>query len=400
MIRRLRLKFVCITMTIVTVMMTLLFCIQYRTTQVGLEQSSIKALQAAAQGPMGAFRPGFGWAGDQPCFVLSLNAWGSLMVDGDKYYDLTDDELNVAIYNAAFTDGREYGVLEDYGLRYYRAETPLELRYVFTDIQLEQRTLGQLLRSSVAIGAAGFTGFLILSILLAGWAVRPVERAWEEQRRFVADASHELKTPLTVILTNAELLQEPGHEEAQRQQFSASILTMSHQMRSLVESLLQLARADCGQTKLERVLLDWSRTLERVVLPFEPVYFEEGLMLESDIQPGVTVQGNEAQLRQVAEILLDNARKYSTPGGVVRLTLRSQGRQAVLSVASPGTVLTAQQCRDIFRRFYRVNEARSRDGSYGLGLSIAERIAADHQGKIWAEGRDGTNTFYVTLPLA
>ena len=400
MIRRLRLKFVCITMAIVTVMMTLMLGFQYRNTKAGLEQSSIKALQAAAQGPMGALRPGFVREGDQPCFILSLNAWGSLMVDGDKYYDLTDTELNVAIYNAAFNDGRESGVLESYGLRYYRAESPLELRYVFTDIQLEQQTLRQLLRSSVAIGAAGFTGFLVLSILLANWAVRPVERAWEQQRRFVADASHELKTPLTVILTNAEMLREPGHEEAQRQQFSESILTLSHQMRSLVESLLQLARADCGQTRLERSPIDWSRSLERSVLPFEPMYFEEGLMLESDIEPGISVLGNEAQLRQVAEILLDNARKYSSPGGVVHLTLRPQGRQAVLAVASPGVTLTAQQCKDIFRRFYRVDEARSRDGSYGLGLSIAERIVADHRGKIWAEGKDGVNTFCVSLPLA
>ena len=340
MIRRLRLKFVCITMTIVTVMMTLMFCFQYRTTQVGLEQSSIKALQAAAQGPMGALRPGFGREGDQPCFILSLNAWGGLLADGDKYYDLTDEAMNVAIYNAAYTDGKEYGVLEEYGLRYYRAETPMELRYVFTDIQLEQQTLRQLLRSSAAIGVAGFTGFLVISILLAGWAVRPVERAWEEQRRFVADASHELKTPLTVILTNAEMLQEPGHEEAQRQQFSDSILTMSHQMRGLVENLLQLARADCGQTKPERAMLDWSQTLERAVLPFEPMYFEQGLLLESDIEPGVMLAGNEAQLSQVAEILLDNARKYASPGGIVRLTLHTQGRQAVMAVASSARIFS------------------------------------------------------------
>ena len=399
MIRRLRLKFVCITMAIVTVMMTLMLGFQYRNTRAGLEQSSIKALQAAAQGPMGALRPGFVREGDQPCFILSLNAWGSLMVDGDKYYDLTDTELNVAIYNAAFNDGRESGVLEQFGLRYYRAETPMELRYVFTDIQLEQQTLRQLLRSSVAIGAAGFTGFLVLSILLANWAVRPVERAWEQQRRFVADASHELKTPLTVILTNAELLQEPGHEEAQRQQCSRSILTMSHQMRGLVENLLQLARADCGQAKVECTRLDWSSLLETAVLPFEPLYFEQGLMLETDIEPGLAVTGNEAQLRQVAEILLDNAQKYSAPGSTVRLTLRTQGRQAILAVESPGQTLTPGQCRDIFRRFYRLDDARSRNGSYGLGLSIAERIISDHRGKIWAEGWDGVNTFFVSLPL-
>ena len=147
-------------------------------------------------------------------------------------------------------------------------------------------------------------------------------------------------------------------------------------------------------------MLDWSQTLERAVLPFEPMYFEQGLLLESDIEPGVMLAGNEAQLSQVAEILLDNARKYASPGGIVRLTLHTQGRQAVMAVASPGATLTAQQCKDIFRRFYRVDEARSRDGSYGLGLSIAERIVSDHRGRIWAEGRDGINTFFVSLTLA
>ena len=400
MIRRRRVQFVCITMTIVTVMMTLMLCVQYRSTQLGLEQASLKALKVASQEPLGALRPGFGSGEDQPCFILSLNAWGSLLVDGDKYYDLSDNAMNVRIYNAAFADGKESGVLEQFGLRYYRAETPLELRYVFTDIQLEQQTLRQLLRSSVAIGVTGFAGFLVLSILLAGWAVRPVERAWEEQRRFVADASHELKTPLTVILTNAEMLQEPDYDADQRQQFSASILTMSHQMRALVENLLQLARADCGQTKQAYSRLDWSDLLETAVLPFEPLYFEQGLMLQTQIDPRLAVTGNEAQLRQVAEILLDNARKYSAPGSTVRLILRSQGRQAVLALESPGQPLTPDQCRDIFRRFYRVDEARSRDGSYGLGLSIAEGIISDHRGKIWAEGRDGGNTFFVTLPLA
>ena len=398
MIRRLRIKFVCITMAIVTVMMALMFTFQYRSTQAGLEQASIKALQAASQERIGALRPGFDRV-DQPCFILSLNPWGSLMVDGDSYYDLSDGALNVAIYNAALAQGGTYGVLEEYGLRYYRSESPMELRYVFTDIQLEQQTLRQLLRSSIAIGGAGFAGFLLLSILLAHWAVRPVAKAWEEQRRFVADASHELKTPLSVILTNAELLREPGYEEEQRDQFSASILTMSHQMRSLVENLLQLARADNAETRQVLEPVDWSLMLENTLLPFEPLYFEAGLVLESCIEPGTLVRGNEAQLAQVAEILLDNGRKYAAPGGTVRMTLTAQGRQAVLAVSSPGETLTAQQCRDIFTRFYRVDQARRRDGSYGLGLAIARQIVTAHRGRIWAEGKDGVNTFYVSLPM-
>lgn len=400
MIRHLRIKFVCITMTIVTVMMALMLTTQYRTTQDGLEQISLAALESAAQNPRGAFRPGFDQReADQPCFSLSLNAWGQLMSEGDGYYDLSDEALMVAIYNAAVADGQSSGVLADYGLRYYRAESMLELRYVFTEILSEQQTLNRLLRSSILIGVMGFFGFLVLSILLANWAIRPVEKAWDQQRQFVADASHELKTPLTVILTNAELLREPGCDQAQRQQFADSILTMSHQMRGLVESMLHLARADNGQTAAERAAVDWSRVLEEAVLPFEPLYFEQGLILDSSIQPGLRVMGNEAQLRQVVEILLDNGQKYATPGGTVRLTLSSHGHQCTLAVASPGQTLTAQQCRDIFERFYRIDQARSRNGSYGLGLAIAQRIISDHRGRIWAEGSEGINTFYVTLPI-
>ena len=399
MIRCLRIKFICITMAIVTVMLTLLLATQYRSTQNSLERASLTALESAAREPMSVTRPAFGdMERDQPCFSLSLSAWGTLRASGSSYYDLSDEAVLLTIYQAALADGGSSGVLAEYALRYYRSEGPLELRYVFTDISGEVQTLRELLRSSLAVGCVGFFGFLILSILLANWAIRPVEQAWEQQRQFVADASHELKTPLTVILTNAELLREPEYGEPQRQQFVDSILTMSHQMRGLVESMLQLARADSGQTDAPREKLDLSRLLEQTVLPFEPLYFEQGLLLESQIHPGVTLAGDAAQLRQVAEILLDNALKYAAPGGTVRFELQGRGRECCLTVASPGQPLSPQQCRDIFRRFYRVDQARSRNGSYGLGLAIARRIVSDHRGKIWAESRDGVNRFYVTLP--
>ena len=384
-------------MSIVMVMLCVLLVTQYNSTRASLERISLSALESAAREPLDVGRPGLG-SREQPCFLLSLNSLGVLRVSGSGYYDLSDTELLVAVYQAAAADGGTWGVLEEYGLRYYREDGMRELRYAFTDISGEIQTLRELLKSSVAIGCLGFAGFLILSIFLAHWTVRPVERAWVEQRRFVADASHELKTPLTVILTNAELLRERSEDPEQRR-FSDSIITMSHQMRSLVEDMLQLARADSGQTPAERERLDLSGLLEQTLLPFEPVYFEAGLVLESAVQPGVALTGCAPQLRQVAEILLDNALKYADPGGTVRLTLDSRGHQCCLKVSSPGRTLTAQECRDIFSRFYRVDPAR-RGSSYGLGLAIAARIVSDHRGRIWAEGRDGVNTFYVNLPTS
>lgn len=420
MIRRLRLKFIVITMIIVTVMMTMLLISQFNFTTGSLTQINMKALEDASReflegpplpepvipehempdpGRRNFEKPDFRKPGaEHPCFVLFMDSQGNLDARGGAYYDLSNQAALLDIYQQAAEREKSTGILWDYELRFLRAEGPAQSYYVFTDVSSEVETMKQMARNSILIWILGFFCFLGLSIFLANWAVRPVEQAWEQQRRFVADASHELKTPLTVILTNAELLREVSGDGKQ-QQFSDSIITMARQMRALVESMLQLARADSGETAGERERVDCSALLEQTLLPFEPMYYEAGLNLEITIQPGIILTCNTAQLRQVAEILLDNALKYASPGGTVRVNLESRGSQCCLSVASPGQTLSHTQCRDIFKRFYRADPARRRTGSYGLGLAIAERMVSDHRGRIWAEGRDGINTFYVNLPV-
>ena len=252
----------------------------------------------------------------------------------------------------------------------------------------------------ILIGVLGFAVFLGLSFLLARWAVKPVETAWNQQRQFVADASHELKTPLTVILTNAELLQEPEYDEQARSRFVDSIMTMSHQMRGLVESLLELARVDNGGQNMVFSRLNFSELVSDALLPFEPVYFEKGLTLESNVEENLFVRGSQQHLKQVADILLDNASKYAFADSTVRVILRRQGSHCLLSVASAGDTISKEDLKNIFKRFYRMDKARSMNHSYGLGLSIADSIVGKHGGKIWAESADGVNTFFVQLPAA
>ena len=141
-----------------------------------------------------------------------------------------------------------------------------------------------------------------------------------------------------------------------------------------------------------------SRLVEDCILGFEPVYFEAGRELVCQIDPGIWVLGSESHLRQVVDILLDNALKYSTPNGMVSVDLASTGRNCVLSVASPGEPIPKEDLKNIFKRFYRADKARAMNGSYGLGLSIAEAIVAAHKGKIWAESKNGYNIFYVQIP--
>ena len=399
MLKWLRIKFICINMLIVTAMLCVIFGMVFHFTRQNLESESLRMMQTIATDPFRIGRP------DQrleevrlPYFILEFGQGGELIATGGGYYDLSDKELLHEIIEAALETKKHIGILEDYNLRYQRVATPDTRRIVFADMSSEQNTLSHLLRTCAAIGAASLLAFFLISLFLAYWSVKPVERAWLEQRQFVADASHELKTPLTVILTNAELLQEPNRDENSRARCSESILAMANQMRGLVESLLELARLDGGTVKPTVSLLDFSELVSDAILPFEPLYFERNLEIQSIIEENIKVNGNEAHLRQVAEILLDNAIKYSSSPATVKVKLHRHGLHCLFSISNPGEPIPPEEVKKIFKRFYRTDKVRSMNHSYGLGLAIAESIVKEHRGRIWAGSKDGFNTFFVELP--
>ena len=399
MIRKLRLKFICVNMLIVTLMLTAIFGMVYHLTRQGLETQSEAMLQSVASDAFHPNRPG---SPPQevhlPFFVLELDGNGGLTASGGGYYDLTDQEFLKTLADAVTNADAPVGVLREYSLRYCRSVTPRGERIAFTDMSSEWATLKNLTETCAAIGVLCFAAFLLISWLLARWAVKPVETAWQQQRQFVADASHELKTPLTVIMTNAELLQDEA-DEARRSTFSSSILTMSRQMRALIEQMLELARTDSAESHLVLRPVDLSGLTARSLLPFEPLFFEQGLTLISQVDEGITVSGDEEALRRVLEILLDNAQKYSSPGGETQVTLHRRGRNhCALTVANQGEPIPPEARRQIFQRFYRADPARSRNGSFGLGLSIAEGIVAQHHGTIDVTCAGGFNRFRAELP--
>lgn len=401
MLKKLRVKFVCIMMSFVTIMLCVIFGLVIFFTGQGLEMQSTQMMESIADNPFNLGMPNSSSEEIRlPFFVVQVGRRGEVLATSGGYYDLTDEETILEIARSALFSEDQTGTLREYGLRYCKKTRPSGQILVFADMSSEQATMGNLVKSCILIGVISFLTFLGLSLLLAQWAVKPVDKAWQQQRQFVADASHELKTPLTVIMTNAELLQDPGYEETARLQFSDSILTMSHQMRGLVEGLLELARVDNGAVKTSFEELDLSQLVSEAVLPFEALYFEKSLDLSSTIEKGIRVKGSVSHLRQVEEILLDNAMKYSTPDGHVQVKLKRQGSHCILSVASPGAEISQEDLKNIFKRFYRIDKARSRDGSYGLGLSIAQSIVEEHRGKIWAESEKGINTFFVQLPVA
>lgn len=397
MLKKLRIKFVCILMTIVTIMLVIILSMVIHFTKTGMEQSNIQMMQDIASNPLNLMKITDDFDVRLPYFSLRLNGQGELLETSGSYYDLSDEALLKDLVNASFETSDQIGILNEYNLRFMRVVTPTSQFLIFSDISNEITTIESLTRNCILIGIFSFFVFLGISIFLANWAVKPVDKAWKHQKQFIADASHELKTPLTVILTNAELLQDSSYDAQNRSRFSNNILIMANQMRGLVESLLDLSRIDNGSMKNIMNKLNFSALLENSLYFFEPLYFESGLELISDIEPDIWIKGSDLHLKQVAEILLDNALKYAAPHSPITITLHRQHLHCTLSVNTYGTAISNEDLENIFKRFYQIDKSRSASGSYGLGLSIARNIIKEHHGKIWAESKNGINTFFVRL---
>lgn len=399
MIRRLKIKFVCIFMVIVTIMLGIIFGTIISMTHKTIEQHSISAMRDIATPKPYDAPDGKAEQTMLPHFSLVITPDGEFIADDKGLFDLSDKEYLNTLLEYAENSEAESGIVPDTTLRFFRNKTPMGDSYIFTDISAEKDMLESLYRTSVIIGVSAFLLFFLISIFLAKWAVKPVEEAWNKQKQFIADASHELKTPLTVITTNAELIKSDELHE-NKDKFTDNILVMSKQMRGLVESMLEIARLDDGKLKKEFKDFDLSEVAGDAVLPFEALFFEKEQKFTSEIEEGIKINGNVEQIKQVIDILLDNAHKYSPEGGSVSLTVKKQGRNHCrITVRNEGETISEEELNNIFKRFYRGDKTRHMCNSYGLGLSIAESIVKDHSGKIFAESKGGINKFTVQLSI-
>lgn len=263
-----------------------------------------------------------------------------------------------------------------------------------------------LLRFAAELGGIFLlAGLLVfgLSFFLARMSLRPVEHAFSEQQRFVQDASHELKTPLTVILANLSILKShPDATIREEQRWLQNTEAEARRMQELTERLLFLAKTDATRLPTARKRLSLSTLVESTALPFTALAFERSLTLETEIQPGLSVQGDAQTLAQLLVILIDNALKYAAPKTTVTVHLIRSKKQALLSVHNEGEIIPKDALPHLFDRFFRVDKSRARAaGGYGLGLAIAKAIALSHGGNIRAESSACAGTsFFVSLPLS
>ena len=400
MIKKLRLKFICVIMAIVMLMLGCILGVVVHFTAQNMEMQSISMMRSIASNPFqqSSLDRGSGEV-RLPFFMVQISNRGELLSASGGYFDLTDLTDLQQIVNAAILSESDTGRLEEHDLRFLKSQNPMGITIVFSDTATEDATLRNMVYISLLIFSVATVLFLGISILLSHWVIKPVSKAWDQQRQFVADASHELKTPLSVIMANAELMHSEETNEAECRTFAGNILSMTYQMRSLVENMLEMARVDNGSVKMHFCTVELSQVVSDAVLSFQLLFEDRGLALQAQIREEIFVHGSEQHLYQLMDIFLDNALKYSSPQGTVEVRLDRSGRGCLLSVTSPGEDISPADLKNIFKRFYRADPARAMNGSYGLGLSIAEGVVTAHRGRVWAESRDGRNTFFVTLPI-
>lgn len=407
MIRTLRLKFVAICMALVTAVLAVVFLSVYFTMERSIQALSRKVLYQVAQdagysGSRDFIRPeiGIDVGGDRvllPYFTVEI--WGSqAYVTGGTYEELEDTEALRDILSKCLAQSEPEGTIRSYRLRYLRQDNGLYEKIAFVDMSMEMTILRSMMGPYLLILLTALLLLLGVSILLSRWATRPAERAWKQQRQFLSDASHELKTPLTVILSNAELLEAAPLEERPAR-WADNIHSEARRMRSLVEEMLTLARADNPVRTAVLTEVSLSDVAADTVLAFEPVAFEAGKPLTEDIDPAVDVLGDREKLRQLTGILVDNAIKYGAEGSPIRLWLRKTDRQALLTVSNSGQPIPPEQLSHLFERFYRMDDSRGEQSGFGLGLAIARTIASEHKGTLRAESDAESTRFTFVLPL-
>ena len=284
---------------------------------------------------------------------------------------------------------------------YYKSplETEAGMLILFYDMEQDLDMLRVLLTSLMVVGANCLLLSFAASFYMARRAIVPIKAAWRQQTDFLSDASHELRTPLAVIQTNLDVVLNNSDETvASQHKWLTNIREESIHMAKLVDSLLFLARADSNQQLLDIRPFPLGRSLLRAAGPFEPLAAAKGITLKYAVDGTFNGYGDEARIKQVIGILLDNAIRHTSAGGEVKVALAKSGPKTVLTVTDTGEGIAPEYHAKIFDRFFQIDRSRSDSGA-GLGLAIAKWIVESHGGTIEVNSVPGEGTsFVVGLP--
>ena len=317
-------------------------------------------------------------------FSVFFDSNGSVHASDTSFIAALTSEEAVEYAEQVFLSGEENGFYNDY--KYLSADYQGGTLIAFLDCRRDFDRFKTFLTTSILVSLAGMSLVFILVLVLSKLAIQPIVESYEKQKRFITDVSHEIKTPLTIIDANTEVIEMKEGET----KWTKSTRMQIQRLTELTNRLISLARMDEGIEQMPKSEFSISNAIIETVEPFRSVAELQSKTLEVDVEKDITYNGDEKALRQLFSILLDNAVKYSDTGGNIKVRFRKTGRRNELTVTNTAYGIMKGNYPQFFDRFYRGDSSRnSKSGGYGIGLSLAKSIVEAHKGKITARSEDG-----------
>ncbi len=327
-------------------------------------------------------------------FSVYMNSAGNVSSGNTGKIAAIDTSTAIEYAQTVYASGKTKGFIGDY--RYLSTSNGDTHLIIFLDQGRNMTNFRTFIFTSTGVSLGGLVAVLCLLIFFSGRIVKPFSENYEKQKRFITDAGHELKTPLTIINADAEVLEmDLGENE-----WLQDIREQTKRLSDLTNNLIFLARMEEAQPQMTMIDFSLSDMVTETAETFQALAKTSQRTLTTDIQPMLTLQGDEKSLQRLVTILLDNAMKYTDENGTISVSLKQQKNMLKLSVYNTTEHISKENLKHLFDRFYRIDKSRnSKSGGYGLGLSIAAAIANTHKGKISADTDDEKSlTITVVLP--
>jgi len=327
--------------------------------------------------------------------VLSQKTGNIVQVETSRIISVDRSDA-IAYARQILENNRSKGFVKSY--RFMMQTEGDNVRVVFLDCGRRLEAFRSFLLASIAISFSGLILVFTLIVLFSNRIVEPISESYEKQKRFITDAGHELKTPLTVISSDLDVLEM----ELEKNEWLEDIKKQVKRLTELTNDLIFLARMEESDNQLQMVEFPFSDIVSETAESFHVLAQAQNKEFICNIQPMLSLNGNEKSIRQLVGILLDNALKYSPENGKISLNVHKQNRAVLLSVYNTTeNVIPGESLPKLFERFYRIDPSRnSQTGGYGIGLSIAKAIVSAHNGKIQGTSEDGRSLqITVTFPV-
>ena len=403
MFKKLRAKFILTTMVLLTSIMVLIFVFIYISVKTNTQDMIFFQIGETLNNPKFAHQ---GDINNKVNFekndLIAIYDKKNSKLAFKTSLDLDEDEV-VELIDKSVVKGEERGFVDykEYSLAYMCKASPMGLEIVFGDSSAYDETMFKLIVTFLIVGVISLSFLLMVSFIIASKAIKPVEEAFKSQKQFIADASHELKTPLAIINTNIDVLMANRASQIKdSEKWLGYIRFQTDRMSKLISNMLFLAKADNNEQLGVLSSFNISDVIMNQLLTFEATIYEQNLKLNTDIQEDISFNGDKESVIQLVGILVDNAIKNSYDNSNIDVKLHIKKQKIVLSVKNIGETISKEHIEKIFERFYRVDESRERTkGGYGLGLSIAKSIATKHNGRIYCNSDNNNTEFVVEFPI-